>query len=327
MQKNIKKEMNQNLNPLIQISKLTKAFQKAGKEFTAFKDIDLSIYESETLGLVGESGSGKSTLAKTILRLIEPTAGSIFYKEKNLWSLSHKEMQKFRSKMQIIFQNPYSSLNPRMTVEDIVGEPLEIHHIANGKSRQAHIEQLLMQVGLDNNFLKRYPNELSGGQRQRVSIARAFALNPKFIICDEPLSALDVSTQVEVIKFLKERQSNLGLSYLFISHDLSVIQQISHRTAVMYLGSIVELAETDQLFKNPLHPYTQALIDSVLCPDPKIERKKNRVRLTEEIPSSFNRSKGCPFYNKCVHSMPNCQLSMPPLKEIEDGRLIRCHLY
>lgn len=313
------------MNPLIELHHLSKTFPLGKQTFSALHDINLNIEEGETLGLIGESGCGKSTLGKTILRLCEPTAGKILYRGQDLLSFSPSEMKKVRREIQMIFQNPYTSLNPRMTIKEIVEEPLTIHQLLSKKERKAHVENLLEKVGLNTEHLNRYPHEFSGGQRQRIGIARAIALEPRFIVCDEPLSALDPPTQEQILHLLKDLQSRLNLAYLFVTHDLSAAQKIANRIVVMYMGRIFELAPAEKLCRTPLHPYTQALFSAAPLPDPINERKRSRIILKGEIPSPLNLPKGCVFCSRCPHVMPICETVVPSWREAAPGHFTACH--
>ncbi|RMF87599.1 MAG: dipeptide ABC transporter ATP-binding protein [Nitrospinota bacterium] len=316
--------------PLLEVRNLKKHFPIKGGIFSktvgyvyAVDGISFTLNAGETLGLVGESGCGKSTAGRTILRLIEPTAGEVYFEGRNIYSLNKSEMRSLRKEMQIIFQDPYASLNPRMTVGNIVGEPLDIHKVAKGTEREDRVATLLEKVGLRPEHIKRYPHEFSGGQRQRIGIARALALNPKLIICDEPVSALDVSIQAQVINLLEDLQQEFHLSYLFIAHDLSVVEHISNRVAVMYLGKIVELATDTELYGKPMHPYTEALLSAVPIPDPTV--KKERIILQGDVPSPINPPSGCRFHTRCPYTKELCRQEEPPLEDKGNGHYAACH--
>ena len=291
----------------------------------AVDDMSFDVYPNETLGLVGESGCGKTTAGRSILRLIEPTAGEVIYGGKDILKFDTLQMRQARRNLQIIFQDPYSSLNPRMTIEQIIGEALEFHGIASGRARRKVVADLLVRVGLQPTYLTRYPHEFSGGQRQRIGIARALALNPDFIVCDEAVSALDVSVQAQVINLLQDLQQEFNLSYLFIAHDLSVVRHISDRIAVMYLGQIVELSSKRSLFTAPKHPYTQALLSAIPHPNPR--KKKERVILEGDVPSPINPPTGCRFHTRCPACYAPCPRVEPKVLEPEPGHQVRCHLY
>jgi oligopeptide transport system ATP-binding protein len=293
----------------------------------AVDDISFDVYKGETLGLVGESGCGKSTAGRTILQLYKPTAGSVRFEGVELSTLPAAEMRRMRRKMQIIFQDPFASLNPRMTVGSIIGEPLQIHGLYPQRNeRQEYVEGLMQRVGLNPYFINRYPHEFSGGQRQRVGIARALALNPSFIVCDEPISALDVSIQAQVVNLLEQLQDELGLTYLFIAHDLSMVRHICDRVAVMYLGKIVELGPTQEVYDNPLHPYTQALLSAVPVPDPNVEQKRQRIIIRGDLPSPANPPRGCNFNTRCPVEFDLCHHEPDPeLEEITPGHFVACH--
>ncbi len=290
----------------------------------AVDDVTFSIGEGETLGLVGESGCGKSTVARTVLRLIEPTDGSIRLDGHDVTRLGKTEMRPYRRQMQIIFQDPFSSLNPRMSAGDIVGEPLQVHDIARGKEKERLTAEIFDQVGLRRSQMKSFPHEFSGGQRQRISIARALSLNPKLIVADEPVSALDVSIQAQVINLMMDLQREKRLSYLFIAHDLAVVEHISHRIAVMYLGKIVEYADKQTLFTNPRHPYTEALLSAVPVPNPKLKREKRLLQ--GDVPSPINPPPGCAFHTRCPYAEARCKVEAPVLRETSPGHGVSCHL-
>ncbi len=290
----------------------------------AVDDVSFSIKKGETLGLVGESGCGKTTVGRTILNLYKPTAGEIWYDGKLI--KTDADIKEFRKKATMVFQDPYSSLNPRMTVSDIIGEPLDIHNLYNTKEeRRERILELMGYVGLNSEHASRYAHEFSGGQRQRIGIARSLAVNPEFIVCDEPVSALDVSIQAQVINMFDELQDKLGLTYLFIAHDLLVVRHISDRIAVMYLGKLVELADAKEIYDHPIHPYSKSLLSSVPVPDPKIARANKRIILSGDIPSPLNAPSGCPFRTRCPHATPECAESMPELKELSSRHFVACH--
>jgi oligopeptide/dipeptide ABC transporter ATP-binding protein len=314
---------------ILEINKLRKYFPIKGGLLSsslgsvkAVEDVSFTIKPGEVVGLVGESGSGKTTLGRTILRLVEPTSGEIIFDGTDITKISKPEMREFRKRMQIIFQDPFASLNPRMTVSDIIGEPLDIHKLASGNARKERIVQLLELTGLSLEHMNRYPHEFSGGQRQRIGIARALAVDPRFIVADEPVSALDVSIQAQVVNLLQELKEELGLTLLFIAHDLGVVEYISDRVIVMYLGRIVEMAPAKELYRNPVHPYTEALLSAVPIPDPTIRRQ--RITLRGEIPSPINPPSGCVFRTRCPIAVKACSEVTPPLDEVSPGHFKAC---
>ncbi len=314
--------------PLISAKNIKKYFNVGSGILKAVDDISFDIFPGETLGLVGESGCGKTTVGRTIIRLYEPTEGELIFNNQNIYELSSKEMQNVRKDFQIIFQDPYASLNPRMTVEDIVAEPLDIHHICKShKERSDRVLKLLELVGLGQEHTMRFPHEFSGGQRQRVGLARALALNPKFIVCDEPISALDVSIQAQVVNLLKDLQNRLGLTYLFIAHDLSMVRYISNRVAVMYLGHIMELADSEELYLNPIHPYTKALLSAIPIPNPEIQRNRHRIMLEGDVPSPINPKEACRFVERCAFAKDICRKTTPQLVKKKDNHFAACHLF
>ena len=300
-------------------------FQRQVGAIKAVDGISFDIQHGETLGLVGESGCGKSTTGRAILQLYRPTGGEVFFQGENLTRLTGEPLRRMRRRMQMIFQDPYASLNPRMTVGDIIGEPLVVHNILRGKALTDQVQDLLKEVGLNPYFVNRYPHEFSGGQRQRIGVARALAVKPEFIICDEPISALDVSIQAQIINLLEELQTKFNLTYLFIAHDLSVVRHISDRIAVMYLGKIVELTDRKELYDNPLHPYTQALLSAVPIPDPVIEEQRRRVILEGDVPSPANPPLGCNFSTRCPVVMDICHEHEPDFVDVGGGHWVACH--
>lgn len=302
-------------------------FQRVTGHVQAVDDVSLNIYNGETVGLVGESGCGKSTFGLTILQLIRPTSGSVLYKGMDMTAKKGEELRHARTQMQIIFQNPYSSLNPRQMIERTLTEPMLVHGFQKGKAARDRAAELLQMVGLEPYMLGRFPSEFSGGQRQRIGIARALSVNPQFIVCDEPISSLDVSIQSQIVNLLKKLQKDLGLTYLFISHDLSMVRYISDRIAVMYLGKIVEMAESLTLVAKPLHPYTQALWSAIPIPDPELEEKRVRIVLEGDVPSPINPPKGCHFSTRCPKVMDICHQVEPEFRELEPDHFAACHLY
>ena len=318
--------------PLLQVQDLKKHFPifkgLISRQVGAVKAVDgvsFDVYPNETVGLVGESGCGKTTAGRSLLRLIEPTSGSVLYKGENIIDYDAQQLREVRRNLQIIFQDPYSSLNPRMTVDSLIGEAIEFHGIADGKARRDMVQDLLVRVGLQPSYITRYPHEFSGGQRQRLGIARALALSPDLIVCDEAVSALDVSVQAQVINLLKDLQEEFNLSYVFIAHDLSVVRHISDRVAVMYLGQIAEMADRDELFDSPKHPYTQALLSAIPQANPR--RKYNRVVLKGDVPSPINPPSGCRFHTRCPASYGPCSTIEPKTIDVGERHQVRCHLY
>ena len=309
---------------LIQVRHLVKHFpvENSDDVVQAIDDVSFDILAGETLGLVGESGCGKSTVGRTLLRLENPTEGEIWFEDQNITKLPNKQMQALRREMQIIFQDPYASLNPRLNILSIVSEPLKIHGIGDKTERRERVADLMKKVGLDPNYMTRYPHEFSGGQRQRIGIARALALNPKLIIADEPVSALDVSVQAQVVNLLQDLQAEFGLTYLFISHGLAVVEHISQRVAVMYLGKIVEIAESRELYENPLMPYTKALLSAIPVPDPK--HKRERIVLQGDVPTPINPPSGCRFRTRCPWAIEECARVVPELREIRKDHFAAC---
>ncbi len=324
MSDNIKTEQ-----PLIQVKNLKQYFDInmgwfKNKPLKAVDDVSFNINKGETLGLVGESGCGKTTVGRTILHLYKPTSGEVIYNGNPIKTKA--DIKKFREKATMVFQDPYSSLNPRMTVSDIIGEPLDVHKLySNKKEREEKILELMDHVGLNSEHASRYAHEFSGGQRQRIGIARSLAVNPDFIVCDEPVSALDVSIQAQVINMFDELQDKLGLTYLFIAHDLLVVRHISDRIAVMYIGKMVELADAETIYTRPLHPYSQSLLSAVPVPDPKIARANKRIVLKGDIPSPLNAPSGCPFRTRCQYAKPICAEQVPEFQEVEKGHFVACH--
>ena len=319
--------------PLLEVEGLTMHFPIMAGVFRrqvgtvrAVDGIDFAIRKGETLGLVGESGCGKSTVARAILRLYEPTAGRVRFRGEDISRLTGEPLRRLRRRMQMVFQDPQASLNPRMTVGSIVGEPLFEHDLAKGEALARRVDSLLESVGLDRSFANRYPHEFSGGQRQRIGVARALALEPEFIICDEPIAALDVSIQAQVVNLLEELQERLGLTYLFISHDLGMVRHIADRVAVMYLGKIVELAPSDRLYHEPMHPYTRALLSAAPVHDPELEAQRERIILRGDVPSPSDPPPGCPFHTRCPMAEPECSTRAPEWRELRPDHRVSCHL-
>ena len=321
--------MHEGAAPLVEVKGLKQYFDiNMGffltKPLKAVDDVSFAIRKGETLGLVGESGCGKTTVGRTLLHLYEPTGGEIWYNGKQV--VTKDDITELRKKATMVFQDPYSSLNPRMTVSDIVAEPLDIHHMYKTKQeRQDRVLELMGYVGLNSEHASRYAHEFSGGQRQRIGIARSLAVNPEFIVCDEPVSALDVSIQAQVINMFDDLQDKLDLTYLFIAHDLLVVRHISDRIAVMYLGKMVELASADEIYNHPLHPYSRSLLSAVPLPDPKAARANKRIALSGDIPSPLNAPSGCPFRTRCAYAKDICAESMPPFEEVESDHFVACH--
>ncbi len=306
---------------------VSKSFLKKNRMYlTAVDGVSFNIRKGETFGLVGESGCGKSTLGRTIVRLYEPTAGQVIFDGDDISKLSQHDMLKYRKRLQMIFQDPYASLDTRMTVAEIIGEGIDTHNLGKGIERQEKIQKLLMTVGLKSEHASRYPHEFSGGQRQRIGIARALAVEPDLIVCDEPISALDVSIQAQVVNMLEDLQNNMGLTYLFIAHDLSMVKHISDRLGVMYLGKMMEICGSDELYRKPLHPYTQALLSSIPVPDPRKNRESNRIILQGDVKSPINPPEGCRFNSRCRYCEKICKEVTPELLEIEKDHFVACHL-
>ncbi|MBI4051519.1 MAG: dipeptide ABC transporter ATP-binding protein [Elusimicrobia bacterium] len=320
------------MQPLVEVKNLKKHFpiysgffSKETEKVHAVDGVNFRIHPQESFALVGESGCGKTTLGRMILGLESPTTGEVFFENKDIFKLPKKELRQLRRQMQVIFQDPFSSLNPRMTVEQILAEPLTIHQIyADPGERRKRVAALVEVVGLSQKHLNRYPHEFSGGQRQRIGIARALALNPKLVVADEPVSALDVSIQAQILNLLKDLQKEFHLTYLFISHDFSVVKHLCDRVAVMYLGKVVELGLTDEIFSNPQHPYTEALLSAIPIPDPGVERMRKRILLTGDVPSPIHPPSGCRFHPRCQYAQPNCQTQEPPTEEIFPERWLAC---
>jgi oligopeptide transport system ATP-binding protein len=318
--------MSKQAETLLEVKNLTKFFNVGkGAALKAVNNLSFDIKKGETVGMVGESGCGKTTAGRTILRLYEPTSGEVRFEGQNIYDLSSRKMKALRREMQMIFQDPYASLNPRMTVGDIIGEAIDIHKLAAGAKRKERISELLSLVGLNSEHANRFPHEFSGGQRQRIGIARALAVEPKFIVCDEPISALDVSIQAQVVNLLQELQKRLGLTYLFIAHDLSMVKHISDRVAVMYLGKMVEFTQSEQLYRNPLHPYTKALLSAIPIPDPRIETERERIVLKGDVPSPVNPPSGCHFRTRCPLATDQCAKVEPEFVEVQPKHWVACH--
>lgn len=316
----------QDKEKLIEVKNLKKYFNVGNRAvLKAVDNVSFFIRQGETLGLVGESGCGKSTAGRTIIKLYEPTSGQIIFNGEDISKLKGKQIKKYTKKAQMIFQDPYASLNPRMTVGDIIGEGIDIHKLYTGKDRTDKIYEMLSTVGLNHEHASRFPHEFSGGQRQRIGIARALAIEPQFIVCDEPISALDVSIQAQVINLLMKLQRDKNLTYLFIAHDLSMVKHISDRVIVMYLGNMMELAKSNELYTNPLHPYTQALMSAIPIADPEIEHKRERIILKGDVPSPINPPSGCKFRTRCRYAKDICAQEIPEFREIETGHYVACH--
>lgn len=313
--------------PLVKVSNLRKFFNLGGGNILkAVNEIDFSIAKGETVGVVGESGCGKSTAGRTILRLYEPTSGNVTFNGEDIYKMKGAKLKQMRRDMQMIFQDPYASLNPRMTITDVIGEALDIHGLVGSRAeRKRRVEDLLDLVGLNPDHATRYPHEFSGGQRQRIGIARALAVDPKFIMAEEPISALDVSIQAQVVNLMQDLQRKMGLTYLFIAHDLSMVKHISDRVAVMYLGKIVELAESSELYSSPAHPYTRALLSANPIPDPEIEATRERIVLAGDLPSPINPPAGCQFHTRCPMATDKCKTVEPKLVEVKKGHFASCH--
>lgn len=320
--------MEQQYKNLIEVKGLKKYFDVGrGQLLKAVDNVSFYIKEGETLGLVGESGCGKTTTGRTLVRLYDATAGEILFEGKNINRFNRQEAKEFSKKVQMIFQDPYASLDPRMTVGDIIGEGIDVHRMYKGKDRTERIYELLNIVGLNKEHADRFPHEFSGGQRQRIGVARALAIEPRFIVCDEPISALDVSIQAQVVNLLISLQEEMGLTYMFIAHDLSMVKHISDRVAVMYLGVMVELAGSVELYNNTLHPYTKALLSAIPIADPEIEKSRRRMLLEGDVPSPINPPQGCRFKKRCAHAMPICGEVQPELKEVSKEHFVACHLF
>ncbi|WP_079910498.1 ABC transporter ATP-binding protein [Paenibacillus sp. 32352] len=313
---------------ILEVRNLQKHFQVGGgKILKAVDNLNFSVKRGETFGLVGESGCGKSTAGRTIINLYDATGGEVIFNGENVHKMRGRKLNEFRRQMQMVFQDPYASLNPRMTVGNIIAEGVDIHGLYSGAKRKERVFELLDAVGLNSEHASRFPHEFSGGQRQRIGIARALAIEPQFIIADEPISALDVSVQAQVVNLFKKLQKEHGLTYLFIAHDLAMVKHISDRIGVMYLGKLVEVTTSDELYAKPLHPYTESLLSAIPIPDPEVERTRERIILEGEIPSPLNPPSGCPFRTRCPKAMPECAASMPEFKQVEPNHYVACHLY
>lgn len=310
---------------LVELHDVSKSFKVSGGILKAVSHINLSIYKGETVGLVGESGCGKSTLGRVVMGVYQPTTGKIVYDGEELKIKNAKDRYKYAKKAQMIFQDPYASLNPRMTVGSIISEGMEVHNMYTPQERTKKVHELLELVGLNKEHANRFPHEFSGGQRQRIGIARALAINPEFLVCDEPISALDVSIQSQIINLLIDLQKKLGLTYLFIAHDLDIVRYISDRIAVMYLGHLVELGASDEVYNHAMHPYSEALLSAVPIPDPKLEKEKKRIILEGDVPSPINLPQGCPFVGRCRYATEECHNNKPELKEAKPGHFVACH--
>jgi oligopeptide transport system ATP-binding protein len=318
--------MMENKEILLELQDVNTYFRVPQGTLKAVNGVSLTIHKGETIGLVGESGCGKSTLGKTIMRLYKPDSGKVLYEGRDIWSYKGKEKKNYAKNVQMIFQDPYACLDPLSVVHDIVAEGLRIHKMYSGAELDARVEELLEMVGLGKEHASRFPHEFSGGQRQRIGIARALSLEPSLIVCDEPISALDVSIQAQVVNLLKKLQKEMGLSYLFITHDLSMVRQISHRIAVMYLGSLVEIADSEDIYLKNYHPYTQALLSAIPIANPEVERKRKRILLEGDVPSPVNLPEGCSFCNRCPRATEQCKKQKPVLREVEKGHMVACHL-